>query len=53
MTDYRPDVVIYHANCADGFGAAWAAWMRWGSAIRFVQVKTVGTGVVAGLNMRF
>ena len=23
---YKPDMMIYHANCADGFGAAWAAW---------------------------
>lgn len=36
MTEYRPDIMIYHANCADGFGAAWAAWMRWGSAIEYV-----------------
>lgn len=24
--------VLYHANCPDGFGAAWAAWMALGSA---------------------
>lgn len=36
MTEYRPDIMIYHADCADGFGAAWAAWMRWGSAIEYV-----------------
>ncbi len=23
-------IVIYHANCADGFGAAWAIWKRHG-----------------------
>jgi hypothetical protein len=23
-------VCIYHAGCPDGFGAAWAAWLRWG-----------------------
>ena len=23
-------LVIYHANCADGFGAAFAAWLKLG-----------------------
>ena len=36
MTEYQPDMMIYHANCADGFGAAWAAWMRWGDAVEYV-----------------
>lgn len=26
MTHPAPDICIYHANCADGFGAAWAVW---------------------------
>lgn len=26
---YRPDVVIYHDKCMDGFTAAWAIWKRW------------------------
>lgn len=26
---WQPDICIYHANCADGLGAAWAVWMRW------------------------
>lgn len=26
---WSPDVCIYHVNCADGFGAAWAIWKRW------------------------
>lgn len=33
---YKPDIMIYHANCADGFGAAWAAWMRWGNDVEYV-----------------
>ena len=33
-----PDVVLYHAECLDGFGAAWAVWKRFPSA-RFVPVK--------------
>ena len=27
---YRPDIVIYHDKCMDGFTAAWAIWKRWG-----------------------
>ena len=33
---YKPDMMIYHANCADGFGAAWAAWLRWGDTVEYV-----------------
>lgn len=33
-----PDVVLYHAECTDGFGAAWALWKRVPSA-RFIPVK--------------
>lgn len=25
----KPDICIYHGNCADGFTAAWAVWKRW------------------------
>jgi oligoribonuclease NrnB/cAMP/cGMP phosphodiesterase (DHH superfamily) len=27
--DYEPDLCLYHANCDDGFTAAWAIWKRW------------------------
>jgi uncharacterized protein len=33
-----PDVVLYHADCADGFGAAWAIWKRFPNAL-FIPVK--------------
>ncbi len=26
---------IYHGNCPDGFGAAWAVWRRYGSDVEF------------------
>ena len=35
MVCYRimnPDVVLYHADCTDGFAAAWAIWKRFPSA---------------------
>lgn len=34
--DVRPDICIYHGNCADGFGAAWAVWERWGDAVEYI-----------------
>ena len=33
-----PSAVLYHAECADGFGAAWAIWKQYPSA-RFIPVK--------------
>lgn len=33
---YRPDLVIYHDKCMDGFTAAWAIWKRWGNAPEYV-----------------
>lgn len=33
-----PTLVLYHAECADGFGAAWAIWKRY-PASRFAAVK--------------
>lgn len=34
--NYKPDLCIYHGNCDDGFGAAWAIWRRWGNEIAYV-----------------
>ena len=28
-----PDLVLYHANCPDGFAAAWAIWKKFPSAV--------------------
>lgn len=33
---WKPDICIYHGNCDDGFGAAWAIWKRWGNALSYV-----------------
>ena len=33
------DLVIYHDNCMDGFGAAYAAWRTLGSKARYVPAK--------------
>lgn len=31
--------ILFHANCPDGFGAAWAAWKRFGDQARYLPVK--------------
>jgi len=33
---WQPDMMIYHSPCDDGFGAAYAAWKRWGDAVEYV-----------------
>lgn len=43
-----PTVVLYHADCADGFGAAWAIWRRFPEA-KFLPVKH-GNPPPPGLN---
>jgi hypothetical protein len=35
---FEPDVVLYHADCPDGLGAAWAVWTRCPTA-RFMMVR--------------
>lgn len=32
-------LVIYHANCADGFGAAFAAWLKFGEEAEYVPMQ--------------
>lgn len=43
-------LVIYHANCTDGFGAAFAAWLQFGDEAEYVPVE-YGKGVMANLPM--
>ena len=31
-------LVIYHANCADGFGAAFAAWLKLGNEAEYLPM---------------
>ncbi|QDP65808.1 MAG: putative single-strand DNA-specific exonuclease [Prokaryotic dsDNA virus sp.] len=33
---YKPDVLIYHDNCDDGFAAAWAIHKKWGDTVQFL-----------------
>lgn len=38
-TATKPIVVLYHAECTDGFGAAWSAWKHFGDAAEYVAVE--------------
>lgn len=35
----KPPLIMYHAHCADGFGAAFAAWKKFGSSADYVAVE--------------
>lgn len=32
-------IVFYHKNCTDGFGAAWAAWKKFGNKAEYVAIQ--------------
>ncbi len=49
---WKPDIFIYHANCDDGFGAAWAVHQRWGDQVEYVPAHYGQTPPdVAGKNV--
>lgn len=37
--DLNHPVIIYHGDCPDGFGAAWAAWKKLGDAATYIAVQ--------------
>jgi uncharacterized protein len=39
MTNDQKRKVLYHANCIDGFTAAWCAWKSYGDAAEYVPVQ--------------
>ena len=43
-------IVFYHANCADGFGAAFAAWLKLGDEATYVPVRYGQVNTVADMN---
>lgn len=48
----KPDICIYHGNCADGFTAAWAVWKRFGDDVQYVPgVYGAPPPDVTGLNV--
>lgn len=51
---WKPDICIYHGNCDDGFGAAWAIWRRWGNEVAYVPgIYGKPLPDVAGRNVLF
>lgn len=38
MSDINETLVIYHADCLDGLGAAWSAYCKLGDKIRYIPV---------------
>lgn len=41
MTEtFKDIIVIYHAQCSDGFGAAYAAWKKFGELASYIPLKT-------------
>lgn len=36
---YKPDICLYHDNCMDGLGAAWAIWRKFGDAVEYIPVS--------------
>lgn len=40
------NIVIYHKNCADGFGAAWSAWKLLGSQAEYFPAQYGGVDFV-------
>ncbi|MEK7626725.1 MAG: DHHA1 domain-containing protein [Patescibacteria group bacterium] len=56
----KPIVILYHANCPDGFGAAWAAWKKFGNRAEYIPVnpetlpeKPLKNKIVYTLDMSF
>ena len=43
-------ILIYHANCPDGFGAAWAFWRKFGDDIDFMTAYQDGYDKKSVLN---
>ncbi len=39
MKHLKDIVIIYHANCRDGFGAAYAAWKKFGDEANYFPLK--------------
>lgn len=38
-TKAKNPVIIYHGDCPDGFGAAWAAWKKFGDTALYIPVQ--------------
>lgn len=43
MTAFKPTHVIYHENCSDGFGAAYAIWKHFGDSVKYIPLSYTST----------
>lgn len=50
MSDWKPDICVYHGGCDDGFGAAWCVRKKWGDDVQFVPGAYGGTQWPAGMH---
>lgn len=41
-------VILYHGNCPDGFGAAYAAWKKFGDTVEYIELNR-GEAIPEGL----
>lgn len=39
LENLKPICVLYHAECKDGFTAAWAAWKKFGSRASYIPIE--------------
>ena len=39
MHHHQQTVILYHGKCPDGFGAAYAAWKKFGNTAEYIPVK--------------
>lgn len=54
MTDSeKKTIVVYHADCPDGFGAAWAAWKKLGDTAEYIAAHrgTDPSPILSGTNL--
>lgn len=42
----KPIIIIYHADCSDGFGGAWAAWKKFGDKAEYIGVQPSSEPIV-------
>lgn len=42
MEPLKEIVIIYHAQCRDGLGSAYAAWKKFGDNASYIPRKTQG-----------
>ncbi len=49
----RAPLILYHANCSDGFGAAYCAWLHFGAEAQYVPLAHGDIKSVADLRERF